>query len=299
MKLFALDTYVRMLDLARDYGYAVYGIETYLVARKEQSAPKGKYIAIRHDVDWFPSRALAMAAIEANRNVLTTYYFRKKFFDSNSKTIGRIAGLDHQIGYHYEEADAPAKVADNKDGHAAGRFVNALLELERRGFPIRTVSAHCNPLTTVNDSQTIRNLRQGDISDSISSQSAHYEAAKRAFDRLIGDASIDLGSGDFDLYLPDTGRFNPRYNIKDHIDGCPTGRVEDLAAFESLLTSSKFPRLYLNLHPDRWSGNLAYWLFDLAFDTVKNLGKLISGRTRLAAHPGTGRFSRNKYGTGN
>jgi hypothetical protein len=34
----------------------------------------------------------------------------------------------------------------------------------------------------------------------------------------------------------------------------------------------------MNMHPDRWSGDMATWLFDFAFDTFKNIVKRFMGK---------------------
>jgi len=278
--LFTFDSYRRLLDAIRDRGYAVYGIEKILVDRFRGHVPDGKYVAIRHDVDYFPNRALTMAGIEAERKIATTYYIRRRFFDANIDLVRRLAGYGHQIGYHYEEVDTHQKAPNMQVGRdAVGFFVGSLLDIDRLGFRIRTVCAHGNPLTDVDNRQVVHLLRDKDYLDKLAFTYDPEVVKEKVSERLIGDASIDITGDDFDLYIPDTGRFNPRYNLKDRIDDCPIAGLGNLEDFIEILASGKYRRIYMNMHPDRWSGDLLTWLFDFTFDTIKNLVKRFMGKS--------------------
>ncbi len=257
--LFTFDSYRRLLDLIADCGYAIYGIEQILAARRDGDLPQGNYIAIRHDVDYFPNRAIAMAKIEAER---------------------KIAGLGHQVGYHYEEVDTSQKAAGDRIGRDAVEFfIGSLLEIDKLGFPIRSVCAHGNPLTDVDNRQVVHLLRDQDYLNQLALAYDKSEISEKISDRLVGDASIDITGDDFDLYIPDTGRFNPKYNLKDHIDNCAIAGLSNLDDLRKILTDESYPRVYMNMHPDRWSGDIATWLFDFAFDTAKNTLKRFLGKS--------------------
>ena len=278
--LFTLASYRHLLAMVAGQGYGLYGIEQYLAARREGTLPEGRFVAIRHDVDYFPQRALALATIEAERRMAVTYYFRRRFFDSDLDLIRKVAGLGHQIGYHYEEVDTHQKAPNMQVARdAAGFFIGALLDIDRLGFPIRSVCAHGNPLTDVDNRQVVHLVRDGQYLDRLAFTFDRAEVKEKISDRLIGDASIDITGEDFDLYIPDTGRFNPRYNLKDRIDDCPIAGLANLDDFAAILGDPKNRRIYLNLHPDRWSGDMATWLFDFAFDSAKNLAKRLIGKS--------------------
>lgn len=256
------------------------GIEKVLLARRDGTLPEGKYVAIRHDVDYFPGRALSLARIEADRKIATTYYIRRRFFDENIDLVRKIAAFGHQIGYHYEEVDTHQKAPNLQVGRdAVGFFIGSLLDIDRLGFHIRSVCAHGNPLTDVDNRQVVHLLRDENYLDKLAFTYDRDEVRTKVSGRLIGDASIDITGEDFDLYIPDTGRFNPRYNLKDRIDNCAISGLSSLDDFSHILSDPAHRRIYMNMHPDRWSGDLATWLFDFSFDSVKNLIKRFMGKT--------------------
>lgn len=278
--LFTFDSYKTLLDHIGQQGYAALGIEQILLARRDGTVPEGKYVAIRHDVDYFPNRALSLAQIEADRKIATTYYIRRRFFDDNIDLVRKIAALGHQIGYHYEEVDTHQKAPNMQVGRdAVGFFIGSLLDIDRLGFQIRSVCAHGNPLTDVDNRQVVHLLRDKDYLDKLAFTYDKDEIRAKVSDRLVGDASIDITGEDFDLYIPDTGRFNPRYNLKDRIDNCAISGLSSLDDFRQILSDPTHRRIYMNMHPDRWSGDLATWLFDFGFDTAKNMVKRFMGKS--------------------
>jgi len=278
--LFTFNSYRRLLDLIAECGYGIYGIEQILTARRDGNLPDGNYVAIRHDVDYFPNRAIAMAKIEAEKKFAVTYYIRRRFFDADLESVRQIAGMGHQIGYHYEEVDTSQNAPGNQIGHDAVEFfIGSLLDIDQLGFPIRSVCAHGNPLTDVDNRQVVHLLRDQAYIEKLSLRHDRAEIAEKISDRLVGDASIDITGNDFDLYIPDTGRFNPKYNLKDRIDNCPIAGLSNLDDLQRILTGGNYPRVYMNMHPDRWSGDIATWLFDFAFDTAKNTLKRFMGKT--------------------
>jgi len=279
--LFTFNSYQRILDIIADNGFTIYGIEKILASRLEGFVPEGKFIALRHDVDYFPKRALAMASIEAKRKIAATYYIRRRFFDRDPGLIREIADLGHQIGYHYEEIDTHQKAPNLQvERDAVGFFIGSLLDIDSLGFPVRSVCAHGNPLTDVDNRQVVHLLRDEKYLDNLAFTYDRAVVKEKISDRLIGDASIDVTGKDFDLYIPDTGRFNPKYNLKDRIDDCPIAGISNMKVLEKILRDDRYGRVYMSLHPDRWSGNAAVWLFDFAFDTAKNMAKKFMGKTR-------------------
>lgn len=276
--LFTLQSYRELLRIITEAGFAIHGIEKILEVRRDGFVPEGRFVAIRHDVDYYPRRALALADIEAELRISTTYYIRRRFFESDIETVRAIAAQNHQIGYHYEEVDTHQKAPNNQVARdAVGFFVGALLDLDKLGFPIRSICAHGNPLTDVDNRQVVHLLYSDDFLDQLAFTYDRDVVVEKISDRLIGDASIDITGRDFEMYIPDTGRFNPRYNLKDHIDECPTVGLSSLDDLRRLLADEKNRRIYMNMHPDRWSGDWATWLFDLGYDTAKNMVKRVMG----------------------
>ncbi|GAB4142564.1 MAG: hypothetical protein Fur0037_09820 [Planctomycetota bacterium] len=70
--------------------------------------PSRDFLLIRHDVDITPWSALAMAEVEREEGVATTYYFRLhapyyNLLDGPSTGVVReIASMGHEVGLHYE-----------------------------------------------------------------------------------------------------------------------------------------------------------------------------------------------------
>jgi len=64
--------------------------------------PGKKCIILRHDVDARPENSLRLARLEHVLGIHGTYYFRiiPSVFDKD--IIREIAGMGHEIGYHYE-----------------------------------------------------------------------------------------------------------------------------------------------------------------------------------------------------
>jgi hypothetical protein len=278
--LFTFKSYRQLLDAIIKAGYAIHGIERILIDRREGAVPEGKYVSIRHDVDYYPSRALILATIESEKKISTTYYIRRRFFDSDIDLVRRIAALGHQIGYHYEEVDTHQKAPNLQVGRdAAGFFIGSLLDIDKLGFPIRTICAHGNPLTDVDNRQVVHLLRDENYIDRLAFTYDRDQVKAKVSDRLVGDASIDITGDDFDLYIPDTGRFNPKYNLKDRIDDCPISGLSGLNDFQRILSDQSNRRIYMNMHPDRWSGDPATWLFDFTLDTAKNMIKKLIGKS--------------------
>lgn len=72
---------------------------------------KGKEILLRHDVDFSPQRARALARIENEVKIGATYFFRVRGADYSildsqvQRIIHEITGLGHEIGLHFESED--------------------------------------------------------------------------------------------------------------------------------------------------------------------------------------------------
>jgi len=72
---------------------------------------KKKELLLRHDVDFSPQRARALARIESEVQVRATYFFRLRGADYSildieiQKILQEIADLGHEIGLHFETDD--------------------------------------------------------------------------------------------------------------------------------------------------------------------------------------------------
>ncbi|MGH3102756.1 MAG: hypothetical protein ACRDN6_01490 [Gaiellaceae bacterium] len=96
-------------------------------AEHEETAAE-RICLLRHDVDSDPSAALALAEIEVELGVRSTYFLMLRspvynlFARESHALVREIAALGHAVGLHYDPAHAPE----------AGRTHTEQIELERR-----------------------------------------------------------------------------------------------------------------------------------------------------------------------
>ena len=65
-----------------------------------------KVVILRHDVDRLPGNALKMAGLEHGMDIAATYYFRAVPVSWDEGIIREIAGMGHEVGYHYENLES-------------------------------------------------------------------------------------------------------------------------------------------------------------------------------------------------
>jgi len=110
----------------------------------EKSGEDDPFFLIRHDVDITPWAALAMAELEAEEGVATTYYYRlhAPFYNlldaAVLDSVLRVAELGHEVGLHYEPGFFLARGLDPVEG--TRRDIRVFEELV--GFETRTIAQH-------------------------------------------------------------------------------------------------------------------------------------------------------------
>ena len=105
---FTLNTFQRLLTTLKDQKYTFQTFAGYL------KDPAPRTIILRHDVDARKMNSLRTAQIENEMGITGTYYFRIVPESFDEEVIKQIAGMGHEIGYHYEDvsrlaASGPAK----------------------------------------------------------------------------------------------------------------------------------------------------------------------------------------------
>jgi hypothetical protein len=215
-----------------------------------------KCIILRHDVDRDIARNLAMAKLEHNYGIKSTFYFRHIQEIFKPEIILKIAEMGHEIGYHYEVMDK-----------ANGNYENAIeiFKYELKDFreivDIKTICMHGNPLKPW------------------SNRDLWNKFDFRDFD-IIGEPYLSI---DYDkvLYLTDTGRTwkNSKIRVKDVIDK-QSGDINDLLGDISstddvikLINGELHSRICLLIHPNRWCEDLGGWTRELVLQNIKNIGK--------------------------
>ena len=247
---FTFNKYSELCQSALKSGYDIVTISSYI----QNENTNANVLVMRHDVEHFPGRALRMAILEQSQGIRSTYYFRRNSFPQ-PHIIKAIAGMGHEIGYHYESLD-----------EAKGNFELAInlfklrLEQLRKIAKVETICMHGNPLTKWLN----RDLW------------AKYDFHELG---LIGEAYLSLKDI---YYFSDTGRkWDMSRKFKDWLPSGSSNQdsnVRNVVTTDDLIKliqSGRCPRIYLTVHPERWGHNLATWFIDQMNDTAKNVLKAV------------------------
>lgn len=251
MRDFSADMYVRFLQAMDKTGYQAVTVRQWCAGVRLPLQ-----IVLRHDVDRFPERALALARAEAEQKVYSTYYFRYKPFIFKESIVKNIADLGHEVGYHYEVLSDTGG-----DPQKARELFAANLAAMRRIVPVHTAAMHGRPLSRY-------------------TETCFWENCSLEEFHLEGEAYLSFHQEDIP-YLNDTGRtwHKSRYNLRDALDRGDSRDKTSFAAVPEILTtpqligflaSKQAPRLYLSFHPERWPTGIAAWLGSMLFDVGVN-----------------------------
>jgi len=252
---FTLDKYQELCNVMAET-FTVYTVSEYLSEK-----PGGKIAVVRHDVDRKIKNSLNMAKLEHEMGIRTSYYFR---YPSTFKPdlIKKIRDLGHEIGYHYE-------VLSKTNGDYTKAIILFQTELEefRKICPVTTICMHGSPLSKYNNR------------DLWSRYDYHsYGITSEAF------LSFEDKNDDFH-YLTDTGRtWSGNRSLRDsmrtklaHEDPVSLNGTDDLIKW---MRNTGEKKLYLTVHPERWSVNLGEWLVWSFLDFGMNVGKLFLRRNK-------------------
>ncbi|MFC3959091.1 hypothetical protein [Halovivax cerinus] len=246
---FTYEIYEELLQAGLDAGYEHITVREYL----DSDALPERFIIHRHDVDRKPENSLAMARLEAEYDIPSTYYFRTIDKTFQPELIREIEDLGHEIGYHYEDMD-------RVDGNVAEAHASFATHLERlrEHATIDTVCMHGNPLTAHDN----RDMWTGD----------------RGFDEygLLGEAYLSMDFVDV-TYFSDTGRTweDGDLKVKDHPVGesSKTVSADGTAELIELVAEARVPGLCLLSHPNRWAETTPEYVTEYSKDAVTNVGK--------------------------
>ncbi len=125
---FTLKTYRKLLTALQDQEFVFQPFADFL------QNPAGKAVILRHDVEKRYKNALEIARIEHEMGIRGTYYFRILNGKLEKDIISRIAAMDHEIGYHYDD------LSHCRDDYEAAirRFEHHLMML-REIAPVKTI----------------------------------------------------------------------------------------------------------------------------------------------------------------
>lgn len=242
---FTLTQYRQLLKVLQSNGYSFQPFGEYLLH------PENKVVMLRHDVDTRKLNSLRFAKIQYEFGIRGSYYFRVVPQSYDETVIKEIAGLGHEIGYHYETMDT-SKGDINK---AYDEFCRNL-DMFRKMAPVKTICMHGSPRSPFDNK---------DIWKKYSYKSLD----------LIGEPYYDL---DFTkvAYLTDTGRCwnGSSVSVRDKVNS-PfhfnfTHTADIISNIEQLPGQVMF-----TFHPQRWTNNPVAWIQELFMQNLKNQAKKI------------------------
>ncbi len=255
---FTLGKYCSLLRSLQKAGYHFFTFEKYLSEIKE-GTPFGNVIILRHDVDKNPENSLSVARIEHQLGIQSSYYFRITNKNNTVGIIKEIAGLGHEIGYHYEDLSLNR---GNKE--KTWDSFKKQLEYFRQYYPVRTISMHGSPLSLYDNRELWKEFSYKELG-------------------INGEPYFDFcQEGDNKYYFTDTGRCwdGERYNIRDKISSVrkhlKVHSTDDLIHYLSkLYKTNKNIQIMITTHPQRWNDNRLKWITEYLVQNFKNKIKFL------------------------
>ncbi len=245
---FTLSAYKQLLFALRADGFCFQTFQEYI------KSPQKKVITFRHDVDRNPMNALVIATIEREVSISASYYFRIAQESYDEDIIKKIAEMEHEIGYHYEDFS----MCNGDDEVAIRHFENNLNKF-RDTYPVKTVCMHGSPLSKWDNRDLWKKYNYRDFG-------------------IIGEPYFDVDFNDV-FYLTDTGRRWDGENVSVRDKVKSQQETEKLrfrytrdiikAAEKGLLPD----KILINTHPQRWNDSFVPWAKELVWQNVKNVVK--------------------------
>ena len=241
---FSLEKYAALLSALKSYGF--------------------HSLIIRHDVDLLPENSVRTAKLEVEKGMFGIYYFRAVPESWDERIIQEIAGLGHEIGYHYESLTTC-------DGDVDAAYADFCQNLEalRKLVPVKSICMHGSPRSPY-DSKDIW-------------KKYDYHA--------LGIESEPYLDTDFSkvFYLTDTGRRWDGYKVSVR-DKIPQYQDEWTARGLTFHTTDDFieglrkgiiPKdLMITIHPQRWNPFGLKWAKELVLQNAKNIVKRLIVNTK-------------------
>lgn len=257
---FTLTAYMSLVSALRGAEYDVMPVRQALAGPGGTAG--GRFVILRHDVDRSPAAALAVAHLERQLGVATTYYFRTTRRVFRPAIMREIEALGHEVGYHYEDL-----AACGGDLAKAWERFQANVARFRAVCSLSTICMHGRPLSLVDNRDLWTRF--------------DYRALG-----IVGDPYIDL---DFSriAYLTDTGRRWDGSNVSVHDRVGASTAQEHRTTFDLLqsLDRGTFPpTIHMTTHPQRWTSGLVPWTRELLWQNGKNLLKrplVVRNRKRM------------------
>jgi len=158
---FIISNYIQILKIAKKNNFIVY----------DEIINQHRYILWRHDVDCSVHRAYALANIESELSVISTYFFQLgsmyyNIFEQEIRNLVlKIIELGHEIGLHFDPTQY--KISNKKEIEKHLRFEKEILE-NLFGVKISVFSFH-------NPNVNILNYDEFMYSDMINTYSKYFK----------------------------------------------------------------------------------------------------------------------------
>ena len=237
-----MTAYRKLLHNLYGNGYSVQTLQDY------SKQPEDKVVILRHDLDRMPANALAIAKIENEAGIKSSYYFRIVKESYDEKIIKKIAEMGHEIGYHYENL-----ATCGGDLRFAIDDFRLNLERFRMLYPVKTICMHGSPLSKFD------NRLLWDKYD------------YRGFG-IIAEPYFDVDFNEV-LYLTDTGRCwnNSSTSVRDKVNSKFNITIKNTHHLIEKIKGDELPdKIMINVHPQRWTNKPLPWVKELVWQNVKN-----------------------------
>ncbi len=302
---FTIRRYIDLLEALLEKGFCFFGVHKFYLYRSgkfqelHQKITDGneRIIVLRQDLDLLPLNSLAFARIQNEMGILSTFYIRSVSASFNPDVIKKIAGLGHEIGYHYEDVSFVAEGlrAGKQKGLEEKEVVDESiksfernLERLRKLVPVKSICMHGSPWSKW-DSRLLWK---------------YYDY--REF-KIEVEPYFDLDIENM-LYLTDTGRRWNGSSISVR-DKAGVGKFQHPGPFEgwkvkpvqgSLMNitekslkfqnrynfgstseliqateGNKLPDMMMTFHPQRWTDKPMPWFRELVWQNIKNVVKYL------------------------
>lgn len=272
MRDFTFTAYEFLITALEEKGYTFVTFEEFV-----QGYP-AKAVILRHDVDKRPEMAVRMAEYESQRSIRGSYQIRvPKIITSDYEAfIIKIAGLGHEIGYHYEDFSRAMlnEKYFKKLGFRPMNFNRALEEATtkfqynlnylRQFYPVRVISMHGNPWSEFDNRELWK-----------------YQDYRKF--GVLCEPYFDIDYSRVDYYTDtgrswDAGSSNRRDRVSD-ISGKNSNKRKDKLPHSTFQLIRKIEEvtephsLVINTHPQRWINDLVPWISELLGQNIRNFAK--------------------------
>jgi len=229
----------------------------------EVAADTGSYLVLKHDVETEVRKAYQIACIESRLGHRGSYYVQAYLLknEKNVRMLRKIQEMGHEVSYHYDVMDS----CKGNLTQAISEFEENRNLFEKRGFPVRTVCQHGNPVVT----------RVGYASNRDFFRSEKVRALYPGMKDIMVNFQQDVPTEY--RYFSDAGRrFHLIYDPVNNDLVCSDDKNILVDTLEKLLEYIRTESCIVSIHPHRWTKSGAQYLIRTAiFKTVKKIAKIL------------------------